>query len=65
MVTGMYITFNGTRGVPRTSLGSAQKALGIDFVLRSRSFPSGVGLTKQLPSGPYFLEPATGNIFEG
>ncbi|OSD00197.1 amidase signature enzyme [Trametes coccinea BRFM310] len=63
-LTGIYITFNGTRGVPRTSLGSAQKALGIDFVLRSRSFPSGVGLTKQLPSGPYFLEPATGNIFE-
>ncbi|KAI0365605.1 amidase signature enzyme [Pilatotrama ljubarskyi] len=63
-LTGVYITFNGTRGVPLTSLGGAQKKFGIDFVLCSKSYPLGVGLTKPLSSGPYFLETASGNIFE-
>lgn len=63
--TGVYVTFNGTRGIPTTSLVSAQKKFGIEFVLRSKSFLLGVDLKMPLPSGPYFLEPATGNIFEG
>ncbi|KAI0359644.1 amidase signature enzyme, partial [Trametes cingulata] len=64
-LTGVYMSFNGTRGTPLTSLGAAQRKFGIDFVIRSKSYPLGVGLTKPIPSGPYFLEPATGNIFEG
>ncbi|CDO69603.1 hypothetical protein BN946_scf184875.g6 [Trametes cinnabarina] len=63
-LTGIYVTFNGTHGAPRTSLGSAQKAYGIEFVLRSKSYSFGTALTKALPAGPYFLEPLTGNIFE-
>ncbi|KAL1941453.1 hypothetical protein VTO73DRAFT_7270 [Trametes versicolor] len=63
-LTGVYLSFNGTRGIPVASLGSAQKKFGIDFVLRSKSFLGGVSLKTPLPSGPYFLETATGNIFE-
>ncbi|KAI0669701.1 amidase signature enzyme [Trametes maxima] len=63
-LTGVYISFNGSHGIPSTSLGSAKKKFGIEFVLRSKGFPLGVSLTKTLPSGPYFLEPATGHIYE-
>ncbi|KAI0628977.1 amidase signature enzyme [Trametes polyzona] len=63
-LTGVYITFNGTHGRPLTAIGSTQKTFGIEFVLRSKSYSSGVNLKTTLPSGPYFLEPATGNIFE-
>ncbi|KAI0827924.1 amidase signature enzyme [Trametes gibbosa] len=63
-LTGVYVTFNGTRGRPSTSLGSAQKKFGIDFVLRSKSFSFGVDFKTPLPSGPYFLEPATGHVFQ-
>ncbi|KAI0753089.1 amidase signature enzyme [Daedaleopsis nitida] len=61
---GVYITYNGTRPSPSISLLSAQKEFGIDFVLTSGSYPSGVELTRSLPSGPYFLEVATGRVFE-
>ncbi|KAI0696652.1 amidase signature enzyme [Cerioporus squamosus] len=63
-LTGIYITYNGTRALPSTSLLSVQKTLGINFVLLSKSYLLGIGLTKALPAGPYFLEPASGNVFE-
>lgn len=62
---GVYLTYNGTRSVPSASLLLAQKKFGIDFVILSEKYLLGVGLTNSLPSGPYFLETATGNIFEG
>ena len=62
---GVFVTYNGTRALPSTSLSSAQKKHVIDFVFLSKSYLLGVGLTKALPAGPYFLEPASGNIFEG
>ncbi|RDX49271.1 amidase signature enzyme [Lentinus brumalis] len=63
-LTGIYVTYNGTRGLPSASLLSAQKTFGINFVFLSKSYLLGIGLTKALPAGPYFLEPASGNIFE-
>ena len=62
---GVYVTFNGTSGTPKTSLGGALTHFGIKHLLRSKRFSAGVDLTTPLPSGPYFLETATGNIFEG
>ncbi|KAI0767056.1 amidase signature enzyme [Fomes fomentarius] len=61
---GVYLTYNGTRTIPSSSLLLAQRKFGIDFVILSDKYLLGVGLTKSLPSGPYFLETTTGNIFE-
>ena len=61
----MYLTYDGADNAPDALLLSAQEMFGIDFVFLSESYSSGVGLTKSLPAGPYFLEPASGNIFEG
>ncbi|KAI0700994.1 amidase signature enzyme [Cerioporus squamosus] len=63
-LAGIYLTYNGTRALPSASLHSALKKYGINFVFLSESYPSGIGLTQALPAGPYFLEPASGNIFQ-
>ncbi|KAI0653959.1 amidase signature enzyme [Cubamyces menziesii] len=63
-LTGVYITFDGTYGTPKTSLGGALTHFGIEHLLRSKRFSAGVDLTTPLPSGPYFVEPTTGNIFQ-
>lgn len=63
--TGVYILFNGSHSSPDVSLSSVQKKYAIDLLLLSESYPTGFSLTKPLPSGPYFLEHSTGNIFEG
>ncbi|RPD57766.1 amidase signature enzyme [Lentinus tigrinus ALCF2SS1-7] len=63
-LTGIYVTYNGTRTFPSTSLLTAQRSFGIDFVLLSQSYLFGVPLMNALPAGPYMLEPASGNIFE-
>ena len=62
---GIYVTYNGTRQSPSISLGPIQGQLGVNFVLSSDKYPRGVSLTQSLPSGPYFLDTSTGNIFEG
>ncbi|KAI0919006.1 hypothetical protein AcW1_003502 [Taiwanofungus camphoratus] len=63
-LTGVYILFNGSHSSPAVSLSSVQKKYAIDLLLLSESYPTGFSLTKPLPSGPYFLEHSTGNIFE-
>ena len=57
--------FNGTESSPSVSLSNATKEIGVDVVLLSEKYFGGVALTIALPAGPYFLEPSTGNIFEG
>ncbi|TFK85923.1 amidase signature enzyme [Polyporus arcularius HHB13444] len=61
---GIYLTYNGSRALPTTSSFLAQETSGIDFVLLSKSYPLGIELAKVLPAGPYFLEPASGNIYQ-
>ncbi|TBU31164.1 amidase signature enzyme [Dichomitus squalens] len=63
-LTGVFVDFNGTERSPSVSLSAAQKKLGIDVVLLSPKYRGGVALTKTLPTGPYFLESSTGNVFE-
>ena len=48
---GVYVTFNGTFGTPKTSLGSALNRFGIEHLLRSKRFSAGIDLTTPLPSG--------------
>lgn len=62
---GIYVAYNGTETSPSTSLSSAQKEYSTKFIFLSKSYPGGVELTKALPAGPYFLEPASGDIYEG
>ncbi|OCH86083.1 amidase signature enzyme [Obba rivulosa] len=67
-LTGVFVTFNGTAHphvAPSVSLSSTtQKKFGIDFLFLSEIYPGGISLKKSLPSGPFFLKPSTGEIFE-
>ncbi|KAH9942204.1 amidase signature enzyme [Epithele typhae] len=63
-LSGIYLSYNGTALLPVETLGSTQARLGIDFVMLSKKYTLGFGLTVDLPSGPYFLDSSTGNIFE-
>ncbi len=65
LIAGIYLICNGTRAFPTTSSFLAQEKFGIDFVFLSKSYPLGIELAKVLPAGPYFLEPASGNIYQG
>ncbi|GBE81057.1 predicted protein [Sparassis crispa] len=65
-LTGVYITFNGSHSSPSISSGviAAQEKYGVDFILYSTRYAGGLDPSQPLPSGPYFLEPLTGNIYE-
>ncbi|CCL99226.1 uncharacterized protein FIBRA_01241 [Fibroporia radiculosa] len=64
-MTGLYIKYNGTGHKPSVSLSSSAKSkYAVKFLTSSSSYSGGIALTNSLPSGPYLLEPATGNIFE-
>ena len=57
---GVYLASNGT-GSPTSSLKPGN---GTSIVITSEAF-GGVPLTTTTPPGPYFVDPFTGEIFEG
>lgn len=62
---GVYIAYNGSQNSPSVSLTDKSKeGYGIQLALRSASYSGGVDLSSPLPSGPYFLDPLSGSIFE-
>jgi len=64
-LTGVYVTYNGTLKQPSISLSpELQNVLGVKILAGSPDYPGGIGLTIDLPSGPYVLDASTGNIFE-
>ncbi|KAI0790562.1 amidase signature enzyme [Abortiporus biennis] len=63
-LTGVFVSFTGSSRSPTTSLTFGPRQFGVQFVLRSQQYSSGIGASKSLPSGPYFLEATTGNVFQ-
>ncbi|KAI0776279.1 amidase signature enzyme [Trametes elegans] len=59
-LTAIHVVSNGASSTPTLSLEASRRVLSIDFVLDSAN----TRLTKPLPSGPYFLETATGHVYE-
>ncbi|KAH9944758.1 amidase signature enzyme [Amylocystis lapponica] len=63
-LAGVFVKYDGSASAATLQLGSSQKKYGIDFVLASNKYLTGIATSISLPPGPYFLKASSGEVYE-